>query len=151
MSLTELLVGTTKWVYNYDDYKNWSFPDTTHLELRPGYSATRGPSSGEIHFKLDLRGCSNALVTFVAYHYANFLLSTDFFVELNVSEDRLKDYTPDKEKWHPWVNYNPLAHVSDSVAVLEKIPAGLHVVSMKSKLNEKKAVSGISHILVSCP
>lgn len=89
-------------------------------------------------------------MTVVAYHYTNFLLATDFFIELNVAESRLQNYTPDKEKWHLWEDFDPLKYLHETVAVLEKIPPGLHVMSMKSKLNEKKAVAGISHIVVSC-
>ena len=147
MSLSELLVGSTQWEYSSAQYRNWTFPDTQHLELRPGYSATHGVHSGEIHFRLDLERAGRVVV--VGYHYGNFLLASDFLVELDVSAERLSSgYEPNEDKRHLWDKYNAEEHMKAGVAVLAGVPGGRHVLSVRSKVNEKKAVAGVSHIII---
>lgn len=143
LSLSGLIVGTTKWETNYPDYKGWGIPDQTHLELRPGWSATKGPDSGEIHFKINMG--RHGRLTIVGYHYPNALSANEFLLELDVPDDRLKNYTPDVDKWHIWTDVR--TDPKNGWAMLTNIPAGQHVMSVRSKVNEK-SVAGISHIMM---
>ena len=96
-TLSELLVGTTDWKISNTKYENWSFPDTEHLEYRGGYSATKGPESGEIHFKINVGNVGTVSVT--GYHYGSMSQSYEFLIELNVATERLKTYTPILADW----------------------------------------------------
>lgn len=142
LSLSELIVGETKWVYNQPDFANWKFPDETHIELRPGYSAVAGKDSGEIHFKINMGSIGR--LTVVGYHYTDWFHANEYLIELNVPDNRLKDYKPDPSKWNIWVD----VVIKQSMSILHNIPPGQHVLSIRSKENDKKATAGISHIMM---
>mmetsp|Transcript_6875 Transcript_6875/g.10326 ORF Transcript_6875/g.10326 Transcript_6875/m.10326 type:complete len:611 (+) Transcript_6875:45-1877(+) len=145
LTLSELIVGTHKWVNEHqsklDSYEYHLFPDDEHLELRPGYSAVDGPDSGEIHFRINIGKHKSIIVC--AYHYNNFQYATEFRVELNVPDDRLKNYTP-SDKRNIWMD----VELAGACVLLSNFPSGQHVLSLESKLNEKKSVAGISHIMM---
>jgi hypothetical protein len=144
LSLSGMIVGTHKWENNYPEFANWGIPDLEHKELRPGWSATKGPESGEIHFKINVG--NHDRITIVGYHYANIILANEFLIELNVPDDRLKDYKPDAAKWHIWTDV--VTDAKQGWAMLTNVPPGQHVMSVRSKVNEKKSVAGISHIIM---
>eukprot|EP00602_Paraphysomonas_sp_CaronLab_P002960 CAMPEP_0185031420 /NCGR_PEP_ID=MMETSP1103-20130426/18883_1 /TAXON_ID=36769 /ORGANISM="Paraphysomonas bandaiensis, Strain Caron Lab Isolate" /LENGTH=564 /DNA_ID=CAMNT_0027566945 /DNA_START=110 /DNA_END=1804 /DNA_ORIENTATION=- len=144
MSLSELIVGTHKWTYDHADffekYKYKVFPDETHLELRPGYTAQLR-SAGELFIKFQINNYKSIMVC--GYHFKNLMLATEFTVDLNVPDDRLSNYIPSEDR-HLWTDL----HVVSGCIQLKNIPEGHHVLGLRAKLNELRAKPGISHILM---
>lgn len=144
MSLTEIIVGNHSWQYNYPDLlpSVSPLPDAVHIEARPGYSATNGPRSGGIHLKVKIGDYKSVLVC--GYHAPNFHAAAEYYVELNVDESRLTEkYVPDKEKQMKWLHVGEI----DGCSVVSNFPSGTHVVTIISKINELKALAGISHVI----
>jgi hypothetical protein len=141
MSLAELIVGTHGWVNTSPDLARAPLPDKVHIEGRPGYSAPTGPKAGEISFKVMIGQHKSVVVC--SYHTPNFYAAAEFKVELNVPEDRLKNYVPsgDRSVWPHVVNVEGCSELSN-------FPSGTHVVSLESKLNEVKAQAGLSHVIM---
>lgn len=140
MSLSEIIVGDHTWMNTDPPRAILPLPDVEHIEARPGFSARTGPKSGEIHFKVTIGNYKSIIVC--SYHSPNFYAAAEFTVELNVPEDRLKNYVPgkDRKKWLHVVNV-------DGCSELSNFPSGTHVVSLESKVNEYKAQAGLSHVI----
>lgn len=141
LSLSELIVGNTSWEKILPDLLGAPIPDQEHIEGRPGYTATHGPRSGEIYFKVKIGQHDKMVVC--AYHVPNLYASSEFHIELNVPEERLNsNYKPgpDRKLW---------THVSsvDGCSGLSNLPPGTHVVGLSSKINESKSQAGLSHII----
>lgn len=143
MSLSSNLVGTTKWEYSDGGKDPSSLPDVNHIELRPGYSAVRGPRSGSIHFRIEVPP-QGASVVVLGYHFTGATYPSEYYIELNVADGRLQSYQPDEEKWLVWASTKK----TKETGVLQNVPGGKHVLSVVSKLNEKMEKAGISHIMI---
>jgi hypothetical protein len=140
MSLAELIVGTHGWINTAPEQAKAPIPDTKRIDGRPGYSAPAGPKSGEISFKVTI-GVHKSIVV-CSYHTPNFFAAAEFKVELNVPDDKLKNYVPgtDRTVWPHVVNIEGCCELSN-------FPSGTHVVSLESKVNEAKAQAGLSHVI----
>ena len=140
MSLSEIIVGTHQWKEIDPTHASLKLPDLEHIEGRPGLSPPHGFQSGEVHFKITIGVYKSVVVC--SYHTQNFYAAAEFVVELDVPEARLTNFVPgtNRLKWLHVVSV-------DGCAELSNFPSGTHVVSLVSKLNEAKALAGLSHVI----
>ena len=67
----------------------------------------------------------------------------EFFLDLNVTADRLEDYTPgpDRQLWHH------KRYMQGECKALLQLPAGMHVLSVGTSAEKPEHESGITHLI----
>lgn len=138
--LSDQIVGKMNWTTNVPMP---AVADKIFHEFRPGFYSSK-ESDGGIHFKIKIGATKFVIACF--YHFPNANLANEYYLELNVSPDRLNaDYIPAKDKVLNWET-----DVNVEWGVCQKIhnlPEGQHVLGIRFKENDKKAAAGITHLI----
>jgi hypothetical protein len=138
--LSQQIVGKVNWDTNVGRPEG---ADVRFTEFRPGWYS-KNSSDGGMHLKIKIGLVKHVLVCF--YHYANAQHAMEYYVELDVEPSRLTaEYAPRQDKVVNWE-----ADVKDEWGACQKVhnlPEGQHVLGIRFKDNDKKAVAGISHLI----
>lgn len=140
MMLDEIIVGATNWTRT--TLADFTPPDTSFVEMRTGYHAVQGVVDGEIHFKVTVH-TEKPQVLVCGYHLKESFEALEFTMDMNVPDARLEAYTPASNRY-PWV----ARKVSTVCGMLENLPPGQHVLSMRSKEGATRLSASVSHIVM---
>lgn len=139
--LSQQIVGRRNWE---SSVKRPTGADTWFHESREGYHS-KNSTDGGLHLKLNIGDAKYVLVC--SYHYPNAKFAMEYWAELNVEPARLSEqYEPRVDKLVNWE-----ADVKDESAwgcqKIHSLPEGQHVLTIRYKENDKKAIAGISHLI----
>eukprot|EP01041_Mallomonas_annulata_P010810 gene10810-22557_t len=139
-TLEKAVVGTHNWTVEDPGYGEWSLT-YGYLDNRVGYRAMAGRASGELHLRLKVG--KDTIVWICGNNQGESLKHAEFFLDTNVSESRMANYTPgvDRVQWHH------KKYVGDECKALHNIPEGVHVMSVITSANKTEHVSAVTHVI----
>ena len=144
MTLSSRVVGSHNWTVDGLDYGDWSLT-YGYLDAKSAMHTNAGRKDGEIHFKISVGeknpkkdvwvcgdGCGGAL------------LHAEFFLDVNVADEKLVDYvpSPDRVQWHH------KKYLGNECKELLNVPVGNHVLSITTSAAAPPThQSCVSHII----
>lgn len=142
MTLSELLVGSTNWTLDDNEYPEWSI-HYGYLDLKPIY-VTNDPSLGELSLRIHIS--SNNFILLCS-PFKDSLANTLFYIDfnINVSDTIQQNYTPSSDR-QLWTNVVNLGH---ECIYLQDLPQGKHVISLAPNTTDDKIKSwALSHVIM---
>ena len=140
MGLKDVIVGKTHWSYEPEEYGEWSI-QYGYLDSKPMWFA-KG-DQGEIHLKI-LVG-KTAPVVWLCGMVAESLSHAKFYLDQDVSADRLKHYEPSASRV-PWTKKR---YVGNECKEISGLPQGSHVISISTEDNKGTELNtGLSHVIM---
>ena len=136
-TLSELVVGKTEWLYEAEEYGDWSL-HYGYLDAKPLWYAP-GPESGEIHLKIEVNHINEI---WLCGNNKESLMHSTIYLDKNV-EKRLDDYVPGNDR----ILWEKKKYVGNECKSITDLPYGIHVLSVATNTSHANHKTSISHLI----
>lgn len=138
LTLSELIVGNTSWVYDPEPPSAWSL-QYGFLDSKPMFTA-KGEASGEIHIRINI-GSTDFLL--LCGTVKDSLKHTIFYLDADVKDEDLANYIPSSNR----VEWPHKRYLGGECKYMKTLPTGSHVISVRPN-NTTQVTSGLSHVVM---
>jgi hypothetical protein len=139
MSLKDVIVGKTKWKYEAEEFSDWSL-QYGYKDSKPYWSA-KGERQGEIYVKATVNTVDTV---WVCGNIGDSLKYAVLYVDKNVPEDKLVNYTPSDAR----VKWTNRKYMNGECTALQKMPKGNHVITISTEGMADEHIAGLSHVIM---
>lgn len=136
-TLSELVVGKTDWLYEAEEYGDWSL-HYGYLDAKPLWYAP-GPESGEIHIKIEINHMNEI---WICGNNKESLMHSTIYLDKNV-EKRLTDYVPSNDR----ILWDKKKYVGNECKSVIELMPGIHVLSISTNTSHANHKTSISHVI----